>query len=106
LPELFDGATGSATAGDPNKRNQLLAQAFPALTQPAGANDTSAFSASRNHNMPEEFLSPAGWPSARGHEVVGGAPMARWLHSDMREVAYLYTHLLFDRIVTISEGTP
>lgn len=106
LPHLFNDATGSATAADPAKRNQLLAQAFPALTQPAGANYTSAFSAARNHNMPEELLSPAGWPSTRGQEVVVGTPMARWLHSDMREVAYLYTHLLFDQIVTISGGTP
>lgn len=106
LPDLFNEGTGSVTAGDPNKRNQLLAQAFPALTQPAGANYTPAFSAARNHNMPEELLGPAGWPAARGQEVVGGTPMARWLHSDMREVAYLYTHLLFDQIVTISGGTP
>ena len=106
LPSLFNEATGSVTAGDPNKRNQLLAQAFPALTQPVGANYTPAFSSARNHNMPEELLGPAGWPSARGQELVGGTPMARWLHSDMREVAYLYTHPLFDQIVTISEETP
>ena len=94
---LYTSSGGDTIAADPAKRAQLLAQAIPALTLPAGANNTSAFE-KRNHNMPVQFVDAAHWP--RGKEKVTDVP--NWYHSDMCDVAYLYVSKLFDQLVSIS----
>jgi hypothetical protein len=101
---LYTTSGGDTIAADPAKRAQLLAQAFPALTLPAGANDTLAFVKPKNFNMPDVFTDKAHWPSARGIDLPSSMP--NWLHSDMNDVAYLYVHKLFDQIITVSQTNP
>ena len=86
-PEMF---TESIPA---TLRNELLAKGIPALSPAAGkaivAPDTMA-----NFNMNLAFK-PQGvvWPSR-------GAPYERrWLHSDMKNMAYFYTWLLYKKMV-------
>ncbi len=73
-------------------RNELLAVAIPALSPAAGKTVTGV--PDRNRNMNVDFKPTNGdW----GRD---GMPYyKRWLHSDMKVMAYLYTHLLFDKLV-------
>jgi hypothetical protein len=99
IHDLYQESTGSNLAADPAKRNQMLAEAFPALTLAAGANNTAAFE-ERNHDLPAQCASDAAvWP--RG--LKEGTELPKWLHSDMREVAYFYVSTLFDQVVAISK---
>jgi hypothetical protein len=101
---LYTTSGGDTIAADPANRAQLLAQAIPALTLPAGANSTSAFVKVKNFNMPAQFADAKHWPSARGIDLPSSMP--KWLHSDMNDVAYPYVHKLFDQIITISQTNP
>lgn len=68
---------------------RLLAEAIPALTLPAGANETSAFGLRNNFNMQDMQVN--GWPNVRDK--------LNWYHSDFKDVAYLYVYELFDQLV-------
>lgn len=78
-------------------RNELLASAIPALSPAAGK---TAFGfppgtvGEHNFNMNADFR-PEGGAWGRNHEDYE----TRWLHSDMKNMAYFYTHKLFDRLV-------
>ncbi len=77
---------GSAYAT--NHLHFLLAGFIPSRTLPIGANELGILDSptvSKNFNMQNEFEN--GWPRSS----------ADWLHSDLREVAYLYVHELFDK---------
>jgi len=74
--------------------NELLARGIPALSPPTGGNKVNSF----NHNYDvngDDFKN--GW--GRGPTSSYGT---RWLHSDMKDMAYPYTHVLYDTMV--SEG--
>ncbi len=92
---LYQTESGSAVAADPAKNIQLLADAFPALTLPAGANSVSVLSQPndiRNFDMQANFEN--GWPSSR-------SPTFEWHHSDFDYVAYPFTYELFNKMVTL-----
>jgi hypothetical protein len=72
-------------------RNQLLAQAFPALTAATGASRVTDFE-DRNFDMNVQLKS--GWPEERSRQNDYA-----WKHSDLKSVAYLYVHGLFDKLV-------
>jgi len=89
-------AQGSALSADATNRSRLLSEAIPALTQPAGANYTSAFVTAKNHNMPAEYADKANWPDIK----VGDIPV--WKHGYFREMAYCYIYGLYDEFVFLS----
>jgi hypothetical protein len=79
------------------QQNSLLAAAIPAMSYATGRNVVGAFSTPRgsmNYDM-TDFRS--GWP--RNHPIYGES----WLHSDVRDVAYIYTSILFDGIVAMGD---
>lgn len=90
------GSSGSSTASTYTKRATLLAQDFPALTQPTGANPQDIFSSAgtdqRNFDEIGFATIPVGtWPRSDNS----------WLHSDIKDVGYPYLFKIFDRYVTI-----
>jgi len=93
------GVNGSQYAQD--YRNRILADAIPALTLPVGANPVTILDQPGNpHNFNMSSIQfQNGWPAERLAKTEG----SNWHHSDFREVAYLYTHLLFDKFVTLGE---
>jgi len=90
-----NSSLGSATAADTTKRFQLLSEAIPALTLPAGANETIIFG-KKNYNMPDVFADKVNWPG----DKIGDIPV--WKHGYIREMAYLYIYQVYDKFVSIS----
>ncbi len=69
-------------------RFDLLARAIPVRTFGVGANPVpNVF----EHSIDLQTFQ-TGWPSSRG-------PDLNWLHSDCRNVAYIFTHSLYENIV-------
>ena len=95
--DLYGVTSGSTIAADPIKRNQLLAEAIPALSLPVGANQTASFTGGKNYNLPTQFADTTHWPRRRDEHDV-----RLWWHSDVHDVAYLYQYKLFDKLVSIS----
>ncbi|MEQ1936335.1 MAG: hypothetical protein ABL962_20965, partial [Fimbriimonadaceae bacterium] len=91
-------STGSAIAADSFKRNQLLAEAIPALSVPIGSRALTMVQ-DRNYNLATQFADQTGhWP--RG--VKQGTTIPEWRHSDMRDVAFFYLHGFFAEVVRLS----
>jgi hypothetical protein len=80
-------------------RNELLAKGIPALSGATGTMSVSITDDSgnaipgRNQDM-NSVARPNGWP--RLHAVYED----RWLHSDLKDVAFFYTFKLFENLVT------
>ena len=76
--------------------NEILAMGIPAMSPSAGQTNVARFNPvgqpPRNINI--STLKENGWP--RDHETYH----TRWLHSDCKNVGYLYTFKLFDELVT------
>jgi hypothetical protein len=93
------GSSGSTYAQA--NRNRIISDAIPCLTLPLGANaDTNLdleFGGTRNFDMQTV---ENGWPSDRPARTAGTTAAGEWHHSDCRQVAYTFTHNLFDDIVT------
>jgi hypothetical protein len=92
---LYQAESGNAVAADPAKNIQLLADAFPALTLPVGANMVAALNPPneiRNFDMQADFENA--WPSSR-------SPAYEWHHSDFDYVAYPFTYQLFSKMVKL-----
>jgi hypothetical protein len=104
--ELYLPTAGGTYAADPVKRSQILNEAIPALSLPVGANplDFSTLPSTRQYNMPVEFAAVAQWPNTRGVNNSAGVP--NWLHSDIRDVAYLYLALLYDKLSSLANQLP
>jgi len=88
--ELF-GANGSTWAAE--NKTLLLAKAFPARTVPVGANSLGKLAPEENLDMHAQFKTDNAldrWPR----------PDGRWLHSDLREVAYVHVYRLYNDFVS------
>ncbi len=87
------------------KRTQLLAEMFPALTVAVGRNrlvrseDRDAVDAARkSFNMNKLFQT--GWPAER----LGSSKYSdNWLHSDVKNIAFLYNHGIFNMWVGLGD---
>jgi hypothetical protein len=92
------GANGSQYAQD--NRNRILADAIPALTLAIGANPVDRLSpqGQPSRNLDMNLLYQNGWPLNR---PISGSEAFKWYHSDFKNVAYTYTHPLFDAFVTL-----
>lgn len=73
--------------------NEIIAQGVPALSYAAGGNSIN-IPGFYNYNMDVNANKPNGW--GRG----GGNYDTRWLHSDLKNMAYLYTYKLFNELVS------
>jgi probable HAF family extracellular repeat protein len=94
-PDLH-GINGSAYAAA--HANALLAEMIPARTLAAGANQITSRSFipadgdNRNFDMSPELES--GWPGER--------QSTRWLHSDIKDVAFPFTSKVFRKFISLS----
>ncbi len=100
-PHDLYGSTGSDYAADAAQRNTLLAEMVPCLSFCAGSNPLRKLDAlfpGSQHNFDMQTLHD-GWPDQR---TDGNAPI-EWHHSDFKEVAYAYTHKLYEKYVSIAQ---
>lgn len=74
-------------------RNDIIARGVPALSYAAGENAINLIGF-YNYNMDEAVHKPNGWGRS------GGTYGSRWLHSDLKNMAYLYTYELFNELVS------
>ena len=72
----------------------LLAGFIPSRTLPVGANSVQRISDVGGGNFNMQNLYQNGWPQER---LDDDSTQNNWLHSDLREVAYLYVYKLFDK---------
>ena len=72
-----------------------LAQGIPALSCAAGITDLSDIGI-LSIDINSTAYRPNGWPAGRDPPLAN-----RWLHSDIKDVAYFYTHKVFEEIVRI-----
>ncbi len=98
-PKFHDPALGSAEALKYEEVSRALAEALPALSYATGANYVTAFGDLRNSDLNADTSRVNGWPAGRANDAK--EEMRGWRHSDMREVAYLYTYFPFDEFVRI-----
>jgi hypothetical protein len=75
-------------------RNKLLALAIPALSSAAGNTKLRSLPNDNQQNMNFAFKrDDYAW--GRYHDDY----KERWLHSDMKDMAYFYTYKLFNKLV-------
>jgi hypothetical protein len=94
--ELFDAnETAAKDYAKPMEQHghleELLAKAIPARTYAIGANAVPSMGTARNVNLPEDDMKN-GWPQERA---------GRWKHSDFKDVAFVYTYKVYERVVGI-----
>jgi hypothetical protein len=97
---LYHETDGSAYATE--HRPRLLAACIPSLSLAAGKTAIGSLIGpgnNRNFNMQTDFRN--GWPAQRmsPNEILSD----RWLHNDLREVAYYFVYPLFRQMVQTGE---
>ena len=95
---LFDdtalyGTNGGTVAQTPQARAQLLADAIPALSNPAGSNPID-WGSDRNHDM-HGMKEKDEWPQER---LDDDDFLDRWIHSDIKNIAFRYVRNVFKEI--------
>ena len=73
----------------------FLAHGIPVVSRPAGVIAIPYLEPHRNVDMNTAFARPNGWPRNESTSVFG----ERWLHSDIKDVAYPYTYPVFKYLV-------
>ena len=73
-----------------------LTQGIPALSPPTGRTDLTQYGIP-SFNLNSSEFQPNGWPRQDPDDELA----RRWLHSDVKNVAYFYTYMLFKKIVEI-----
>jgi hypothetical protein len=87
------GPTGSTEALKPNVLNQTLAEAIPALSFAVGRNAVDELDENQDMMELED-----GWPTNR---PINSLKKPRWFHGDAKDVAYPFTHNLWQKLVTL-----
>ena len=76
-------------------RDRILADAMPARTLPVGANSVPRFTPPVGDDRSFDMNAlQHGWPTSR-------LPRTDWRHSDIREVAYVFVHPVFNQFVNL-----
>lgn len=89
------GPNGNTLTRDWHLRAQLLGDGIPALWRAMGRNALSLFAVTgRNVDMNNM---ENGWPQQR---LDDNQLQNRWFHSGLKNMAYLYTHELFNELVS------
>ena len=93
-------ATASAHAGNYLNRAEILARMIPALTQAAGKveNQNQSNLLKGQFNMQTSFQT--GWPRER---LANDKLLNNWFHSDLIDIAYIYTSRLYNSFVEIGK---
>ncbi len=87
----------------------MLAEAIPALSNPVGRNPVEISPSSslsfenydmQNRNDPELPIFLTEWPHAKNKLIQVYDP--GWLHSDMKDLSYVYISKLYDEIVCLT----
>ena len=93
------GAGGSAEATNIQVRAEMLGVGFPALSHAVGANSVGVFGTDHNFDLnsadPDNGFQ-TGWPASRASTYE-----TRWLHSDLKDIAYPFNHKLHDKLVQL-----
>lgn len=76
-------------------RSDIIAQGIPALSCAAGLNALTPPGWDRNYDADDH--KPNGW--GRDSDTYH----TRWLHNDLKNMAYLYTYELFNELVSQGE---
>ena len=92
------GTYGNAEASISSVRATVLGKAIPALSYAVGANGfgKTVLNISTNSDMTTQMED--GWPQSR---LANNQRLNRWFHSDAKDVAYPFTHQLWQNIVNI-----
>jgi hypothetical protein len=77
--------------------DELLTMGIPALSYPAGVTDIEKNNFREISFNMEDFDQDNGWLNR------GDPYGTRWLHNDLKNVAFLYNYSLFDKIVDDGE---
>jgi hypothetical protein len=91
------GASGGMEAAKYAVKASVLGGAIPALSYTVGRN---AFSQTVNTNNYDMMGLEDGWPQDRINANYNNNPTS-WLHSDAKNVAYPFTHKLWENIVNL-----
>jgi hypothetical protein len=104
LDSRLTSSEGGGLASEQTVRAQLLAEAIPARTFAVGANKLvnaqEAEIGAASFNMNEKFQK-RGWPLER---IESPRDQSRWKHSDIHDIPYLYTGMVFDKFVELEGG--
>ncbi len=80
-----------------NMQNSILAKGIPALSRATGVEDQFNPSRNRSTNTQTYMMSP----DQEGYWCrSGGDWESRWLHSDIQNLAFFFTHHVFDQLAT------
>jgi hypothetical protein len=94
--KFHDPALGSAEAAKYDEVSKALAESLPSLTSAAGSNPIQIFN-TRNFDM---MSLKNGWPSTRVN-IIEGTELTDWRHSDLRNIAYIYTRKVYEKFVEL-----
>ena len=98
---LTDPVLGSDAAREMQVRAEVLGTGIPALSYATGANQLAAIGVLRNFDLNSLNSNngfQTGWPASR---LANPDESTRWLHSDLKDVAYPYNHKMHDKIVDL-----
>ncbi|MDR0534992.1 MAG: alpha/beta hydrolase [Puniceicoccales bacterium] len=98
FPGGFHGAQTSPALAQ-SQLDQLLAETIPSLSIAAGREPVEEFKGERNYDMNKSAFK-VDWPEER-MDMDDKTRYNNWLHSDANDVAYFYTHRLFDKWVEL-----
>jgi len=89
----YDLPNATVNIANVSVRDYLLAKAFPSRTGPLGSRGNSMWPpTTANFDMSSEYMTnPAGWPHKEDN-------IAKWWHSDIRDVPYVHNYSFFDTI--------
>jgi hypothetical protein len=86
-------------------REAVLAMAIPALSPAAGGSEIKKFNGystgkedARNFNLDQDPNLRNGWPRNNSHTY-----KTRWLHTDLKDAAYLYTYPFYQKMVKLGQ---
>jgi hypothetical protein len=101
--KLPQGSFANQTIAKIKNHAKIMAESMPPLSGPAGSSALATISSStpeRCHNINDPpFKCLTLWPTARPTKSANQIEYRRWLHGDYKDVAYLYVHGLYDKIV-------
>jgi hypothetical protein len=96
-PDLFSTNLATAKSYAANNNKSLLAKAIPARSFAVGRNDVDINNSvvQVNVNMNTDHQEENVWPLSR----LQGSSEDNWLHSDIKDIGYIYNYKAYDYIV-------
>jgi hypothetical protein len=92
--DLFSNNSSTANAAVAEHRSELLSRAIPALSHATGSHPVTK-AGMIDVDINTQCRNGIAWPEERGTKPDNRS----WLHSDFKDVSYLYVFKLFDQIV-------